>query len=99
MRRDIRFYAGFYDGEGTIGAYQYWHRRPGINRIQASISQKHIQILTELKRRFGGSIWRGVKQKIWRWRISGEKCKKFALAIYTYVSKWRQKQIRRALNA
>ena len=92
---DIRWAAGFYEGEGTC---MFIERRPGAGSERAAIVQVNQWPLIWMRERFGGSIC-GTRGRNWKqWQIYGARARGFLQTIYILVSPRRQEQIRKALQ-
>jgi len=65
MNIDSRYWAGLFDGEGSI----YFDKR--CSSIQITVTQKDTPILHLLKNRFGGAVTKYGKQNCHKWRIVG----------------------------
>jgi len=69
---DLAYFAGFFDGEGSVKAAVYRRQtQAGIN-----IGNTNRAILDWIKQKFGGRIYKGsheVKHKIWHWQYTGKK--------------------------
>ena len=80
MKVDNRYWAGLFDGEGSVYIY------PHGKGMQISITQKDVTILHLLKLVFGGDITKYGKQTCHKWRvINGMEMKNFLTAIVPYA--------------
>jgi len=92
---DIRWAAGFYEGEGTC---TFIERIPGHGSERAAIVQVNEWPLKWMRERFGGHIG-GTRGRSWQqWQIYGARARGFLQTIYVLVSPRRQEQIRKALR-
>lgn len=67
------YIAGFFDGEGCIGAYVDKTNQSKI-RLMTFLTNTNLEILIKMKQVFGGSIIKNKKKKInhkdsWNWNI------------------------------
>lgn len=85
---DIRWAAGFYEGEGSV------HCQNG----NAHISQKDPWMLERMKALFGGAIYKEKSRELYVWNICGARARGFLQSIYGLLSPRRQKQIREMLQ-
>lgn len=86
---DIRYLAGFFDGEGCI-LFHYLKSSKFI-RPEVEISQTRLPILQEFKSRFGGSIIGPMHnyprcKPYWRWIALSNKCVDFLQVITKYLT-------------
>jgi hypothetical protein len=93
--------AGFLEGEGTFGVYQYPHSKRGVQYAVAA-EQVQREPLERLLKIFGGSINNGStrsgRNRIFRWRCSGERARGIAMTLYTLLSPRRQGQVQKMLS-
>lgn len=79
----VEYYAGFFDGEGSVGLYRNgqrtWHLRTQVTQNQTPQSN---ELLTELVGAYGGNlaamraaIYRG--GAVWNWQLNGAKAVAF----------------------
>lgn len=86
---DIRWAAGFFEGEGAVN---YRNRN-------AQISQKDPWTLEHLRALFGGSIYKEKRRESsYVWNICGPRARGFLQTIYGLLSPRRQEQIRKVLQ-
>lgn len=91
MAYEPAYWAGLFDGEGTVGAYQ----QKGYYLLNVSLTNTNIPILEELQRTFGGHIQStGIKgldrfgyfhEPCKRWRTTGQYTVPFLTAIHPHV--------------
>ena len=100
---DIAFFAGFYEGEGSV-----WTRK-GYNALTVYVPQKEPELLYKMRNFWGGSVRfivnRGTKASptfegydswknpLYRWQISGDRARAFLRAIYPFLSSRRREAI------
>lgn len=83
----VDYYAGFFDGEGSIGIYRNgrgaWHLR---TQLTQNISPETTALLTEMRDLYGGNlatmhnhIYRG--GGAYNWQLNGEGAADFLLAV------------------
>jgi len=92
MYGTLQWIAGFFDGEGTIGAYG--------KGLTISISQKDRELLDRLQALFGGSIYLRKHKRfpIWVWQIhQARNVAGLAMTLYPLLSQKRQSEIHKAL--
>ena len=65
MQIDDRYWAGIFDGEGTI----YFAK--DLKCFKISVAQKEPEILYLMQIRFGGNVTKDKNRTIHRWNISG----------------------------
>ena len=94
---DLRWAAGFLEGEGCFGIYGRGKQR---GRRQASISagQANREPLEKLVRLFGGTIHRAsgsplTKKICWQWRISCGRAIGTMMTLYSLLSQQRRERI------
>lgn len=86
---DIRYLAGFFDGEGCV-LFHYLKRNQRI-RPEVEVAQTKLPILMEFQKRFGGSVI-GPQQNnsrskpYWRWIALSEVCMSFLRKIEKHVT-------------
>lgn len=89
---DIRYLAGFFDADGSVGIYA---RPRGRYHLSVAISQnvKGKNILLEYERRFGGGVTlahrKGLKKnwsEAWQWRCYGDTAAKALIALVPYLT-------------
>lgn len=86
---DIRWAAGFYEGEGTAGRHATEH---------VTISQKDPWTLERMRALFGGSIYKlDPKYCCAQWSVTGARARGFLMSIYGLLSPRRQEQARKTL--
>lgn len=86
-RDDLLFFAGFYEGEGSVQG------RHGACTMQ--LVQKDTELLHRGRSLWGGSIHlnnRGISS----WILAGDRARSFLIAIYPYLSNRRKAQIEAA---
>lgn len=101
--REIAWAAGFFEGEGSVGLYQWRsHGRLNGGLVTAKVTQVQKQPLDRLVSFFGGRQHRWVRRRdgrgYWQWQISGARAVGFLLTIYPLMSPVRQAQIRNAVG-
>lgn len=87
-RDDILFFAGFYDGEGSVQA-------SARNSCTMQLVQKDPELLFRARSLWGGSIHvnnRGISH----WVLCGDRARVFLITIYPFLSSRRKKQIEAA---
>ncbi|HWF62936.1 MAG TPA: LAGLIDADG family homing endonuclease [Nitrospira sp.] len=99
---DAAFFAGFYDGEGSVCG------RKGYNVVSVHVVQKDPELLFKARDLWGGSITFRVNTSgpseafegydswnnpVYRWQISGDRARVFLKSIYPYLSSRRKGQI------
>jgi Mor family transcriptional regulator len=83
------YYAGLFDGEGTVGIYQVkgWNKNTGHKiywGIKLSITGRHLPMINSIRDHFGyGGIYKskrikksyepGFRDQCWQWQISNRK--------------------------
>jgi hypothetical protein len=85
---DVQFFAGFYEGEGSACKH-------GKRSIVVQVPQKDPEILYRARNLWGGSI-RTNSIGISAWVMSGDRARRFLIAVYPYLSSRRKEQIERA---
>ena len=88
-RDDVLFFAGFYDGEGSACKH-------GRRSIVVQVPQKDPELLYRARSLWGGSIRKSFGRDISVWVMSGDRARKFLIAIYPLVSSRRKQQIENA---
>lgn len=86
-REDLIFFAGFYEGEGSVQSRK--------NSCMVSVVQRDPQLLYRARSFWGGSIHidnRGISS----WILSGDRARTFLIAIYPLLSDRRKNQIETA---
>lgn len=88
----LAYFAGFFDGEGSIGIGQHKSKsclRGHSNELMVQVSNIWKSVIEEHKRIFGGSIVpvRDSDRTIilWRWTVGAKKAHRFLMAIYPYL--------------
>jgi hypothetical protein len=100
---DVAFFAGFYDGEGSV------NRRRGYAALCVHVSQKDPELLYKARDFWGGSVrfiairgkkasptfedYESWKNPLFRWQISGDRARLFLKAIYPFLSQRRKEVI------
>lgn len=88
------YMAGFFDGEGYVGAYRTdYTRKSGKEEhtmaVRVIIGQKYPEVLQLAHEIWGGSIYSEIDKRtgntFWRWEIRGRKASDFVIAIQPYV--------------
>jgi hypothetical protein len=76
----LPYFAGFFDGEGSIGIYRNSrHHQPGRTlRVQVTqnVSREATELLEEAQRRWGGALTimnRTHARPAWMWQVSASK--------------------------
>lgn len=64
MTIDNRYWAGLFDGEGSI------YISKNVRHIQVVVTQKELPILHMLQKHFGGGITKYGKQTCHKWRVA-----------------------------
>lgn len=92
MKIDIRYFAGFFDGEGYCGYWRFESKKRGYEwkSVAAGIGNTNLKILKEFQKRFGGSIrQRGISKlgskEIYEWVVRTKQARTFLKAILPYV--------------
>lgn len=91
MLIDIRYAAGFFDGEGCIGVSHIMRKSTGFPHyiVSAKVTNMHRSILEDFQLRWGGSIFavpiRGNRRPAWYWRVCSQKAKKFIVDVSPYI--------------
>lgn len=85
-RDDLLYFAGFYDGEGSVCA-----AKNGGCIVQ--VPQKDPEPLFRGRSLWGGSIRQPAGRDIWVWVMSGDRARLFLQAIYPFVTQRRKVQI------
>lgn len=83
--KDVIFFAGFYEGEGSAC-------RHGKKSIVVQVPQRDPEVLFRARSLWGGSIRQDYRE-ISVWVMSGDRARKFLIEIFPYLSSRRQKQI------
>lgn len=86
-RDDLLFFAGFYDGEGSV--------QSGKRSCTMQLVQKDPELLYRARSLWGGSIHvnnRGISS----WVMSGDRARRFLIQIYPYLSTRRKTQVENA---
>lgn len=86
---DIRYIAGFFDGEGWVGIEKYG----GRTRIVVSIGQVDNRPLKKIQEQFGGLLRLRLKSNdsyIYEWRVRDRRAINFLVAIRPYLIVKRQ---------
>lgn len=104
---DLSYFAGFFDGEGSVGIYASGQHDCGKPRYRLTVSVGQSgfnvpKILKLFEATFGGSINEGKSgmangQRAWQWRVSAVTANEFLLAILPYVVV-KRKQVELALE-
>ena len=72
---DIRWLAGFFDADGTVGVYRSDKKRPEQMGIRVQVVGLHRGSIDAYKDAFGGSTYldapRGGRRAIWHWVGNG----------------------------
>jgi hypothetical protein len=88
-RDDVLFFAGFYDGEGSAcGTIR--------KAIVVQVPQKDPELLYRARSLWGGSVRSPKGRDVSVWVMSGDRARRFLIAIYPYLSLRRKDQIERA---
>lgn len=92
---DIVWAAGFMEGDGYFGK--------NITTQSAEFNQKDEWVIRRFQALFGGAVGQIHKQGFkkatyWRWRISGERARRFMRNVYEYLSPYKKHQIDTALQ-
>lgn len=83
---DLRWLAGFFDGEGSIGIYPRNANRTKTKKyyvLVVSLAQSGDdgkEILESVQHKFGGSVYSQTKPNhkvMWKWNVSAIKAQKF----------------------
>jgi hypothetical protein len=94
--KDIAYFAGFFDGEGSCGLY-YQNGRKYPPRLEARITNTYVPVLEELKTCFGGNVYCRKKtplrhKPVYAWAIvNKEGVRKFLNTIYPYLREKKDK--------
>lgn len=85
------YYAGFFDGEGSIGIYRNgrgaWHLR---TQLTQNINKASASLLDEMQALFGGnlSLMRGERYRggrAYNWQLNGETAVRFLQDVLPYL--------------
>jgi hypothetical protein len=87
---EISYLAGFLDGDGCFRTCQ---TRPNV-----TATQKTLEPLDRLQRRFGGSICQVTRHGYYQWVASGMEAVACAMTVYTLMTPRRQGAIREMLD-
>ena len=101
---DIAFFAGFYEGEGSVTP-----SNRGTKNFSLKVSQKDPEMLYRMRDLWGGSIkfwatrnkkasptfegYESWKNPIYQWVVCGDRGRRFLKDIYPYMSSRRKTQI------
>ena len=78
------YFAGIFDGEGTIGiCHSNKHRKSRQLQIAVGQTIKGYPVLRRLEEKFGGGIYPGIRCK--RWCINGKKAGDFLALVLPYM--------------
>lgn len=77
--REVAYFAGLFDGEGSIGIYG--------SKYKASVANTDPRPLFRLKELFGGNVRRAdarvtCPSVVWAWEVSGDKAQRFVTVLY-----------------
>lgn len=75
------YVAGFFDGEGCVGASQ----DHGTYRLRVAVTQKRPEILHLLKCRYGGNVYGPYSDGCCKWHIGGDGAVIFLQDILPYL--------------
>jgi len=81
---DLRWLAGFFDGEGCV-YLQCDKRKRAVYGLQIMLTQNDESILREVQLEFGGTVYLHKGQRCYRWRITSAPALSFLNAIQPYV--------------
>ena len=87
-REELAYMAGFFDGEGCIGAYA-----PRKYSIIVSIGQNDPTILIRLKKLYGGTLTGPDKGAHYKWQVSARKAEKFLRDILPWLVSKREQAL------
>jgi len=85
---DLAYYAGFFDGEGSI---MITHRtKKHYHTLEIRITNTNYQVLKQFEDCFGGGVYKGSVinwryKPRWQWCISASKALAFLKLIYPYL--------------
>lgn len=88
---DIKYAAGFFDGEGCVGIYPREGRHNTHHRLRTSVAQKNPAILYRLEERWGGYLTggQGTSQVCYRWNLGPRGSEIFLREIEPYLTQKR----------
>lgn len=89
---DIKWLAGFIEGEGSFYTNPYGH-----SSIRVSAGQKQLWPLQECKRLLGGHIYGPSRSGVYHWAISSSHAAGIMMTLFCLMSPKRQDQIKVAL--
>lgn len=91
---NIKYMAGFFDGEGWCGHWIYMNQPHG--ETTAGIGNTNLSILKVFQKRFGGNIRQKKISKLgskeyYEWKVLSKQARLFLKAIYPYVIEKKKK--------
>jgi len=105
MKIDIRYYAGFFDGEGFCGYWGYVNKKRNYKckNVAAGIGNTNLKILKEFQKRFGGSIRQKKISKLgskeyYEWLVRTKQAREFLKKILPYVIE-KRKRVKEVLRS
>ncbi len=95
-RRDLVYFAGFFDGEGCIVIASQGHERKGkmskFYRLEVAVGSTNHWIIELMKFQFGGAVYCDRRDNhpashrpFWRWMICSRKASLFLQDILPYL--------------
>ena len=84
---EIAYFAGLFDGEGSIGIY-FTVSNKHTPAQTVNITNTDIRVLARAKTLFGGQVYAHMPNRVkptWRWHISGLKAGRFLAAIMPHL--------------
>lgn len=88
---DIKYAAGFIDGEGSIQLYAGQRKNGGLNyQIIVTVSNTNIEVLNQMKESFEGTVRpltkaKGNCKQAYRWRVVSQQALSFLKLIAPYL--------------
>lgn len=87
---DIKYFAGFFDGEGYIGLIINNTNKSPTPYLSVQVTNTNLKILEEFKKKFNGSITKNKMYKpnhtqSYRWIVTAIKAVKFIKEISPYL--------------
>ena len=86
---EIAYFAGLFDGEGTLGIYKYSRAHGALSRL--AIFNNDVRPLKRVKELFGGGLYLRIRpyktviSRNWAWYLDGRKAERFLRAILPHL--------------
>lgn len=90
MNSLLPYYAGLFDGEGTVGIYKFNKGDKFYYKLEVQLSNTYLPILYQLKELFGGSVyvdkknWKNTRLIVGKWTVSASQAVPFIKDIVPY---------------